>query len=54
MCDTEASYRRHWAILTGKSEREIYVPLALREPSLSAVLVSEGLIEDFDNEVSYK
>lgn len=29
---TEAAYRRYWATLTGKSEREIYVPLALRQP----------------------
>lgn len=26
----EASYRKEWAALTGRSEREIYVPLALR------------------------
>jgi len=28
---TAESYRREWATLTGKSEREIYVPKALRE-----------------------
>jgi hypothetical protein len=40
MRHTEESYRREWATLTGKSEREIYVPRALREeetcPELSA------------------
>jgi hypothetical protein len=32
MNNTEASYRREWATLTGKSESEIYVPEAIREP----------------------
>lgn len=32
MNHSEVSYRKHWAVLTGKSESEIYVPLALREP----------------------
>lgn len=31
MNDNEASYRTYWATLTGKSEREIYVPEALRD-----------------------
>lgn len=26
----EASYRKEWATLTGRSEREVYVPVALR------------------------
>jgi hypothetical protein len=26
----ESNYRKEWATLTGRSEREIYVPLALR------------------------
>lgn len=24
------SYRKQWALLTGRSEREVYIPLALR------------------------
>lgn len=32
MISTEQSYRREWATLTGKSESEIYVPEAIREP----------------------
>lgn len=28
---TAESYRAEWATLTGKSEREIYIPVALRE-----------------------
>jgi hypothetical protein len=31
MRDTEASYRAYWATLTDRSEREVYVPKALRE-----------------------
>lgn len=31
MQQTEQSYRREWATLTGKSESEIYVPEALRD-----------------------
>jgi hypothetical protein len=30
MHETAESYRRQWATLTGKSERDIYVPDALR------------------------
>lgn len=29
MRHTEQSYRREWAVLTGRSEREIYVPRSL-------------------------
>lgn len=31
MMHTAESYRAEWATLTGKSEREIYIPVALRE-----------------------
>lgn len=31
MTQTAESYRAYWAVLTGKSPREIYVPAALRE-----------------------
>ncbi len=27
---SEGGYRKYWALLTGRSEREIYTPLALR------------------------
>lgn len=37
MQSTEASYRREWATLTGKSESEIYVPEAIREDRPLAV-----------------
>ena len=30
---TEESYRAYWAVLTGKSPSEIYVPEAIREGS---------------------
>lgn len=30
MMHTPESYRREWAVLTGRSEREVYVPKALR------------------------
>ena len=30
MRNTEASYRAYWATLTDRSEREVYVPEALR------------------------
>ena len=37
----ERQYREHWATLTGRPVREVYVPVALREkgpePSLGAV-----------------
>lgn len=33
MMHTSQSYRAEWATLTGKSEREIYIPTALREES---------------------
>ena len=36
MRDTEASYRAYWATLTDRSEREVYVPEALREGGASA------------------
>lgn len=32
MMDSEESYRREWAALTGRSESDIYIPQALREP----------------------
>lgn len=45
----EAAYRKEWATLTGKSEREIYVPVALRDPEpeltleeLRAALTGQG------------
>lgn len=28
----ERQYREHWATLTGRPAREVYVPLALRDP----------------------
>lgn len=31
MNDTADSYRKYWALLTGKNEREIYVPKPLRD-----------------------
>jgi hypothetical protein len=33
MMHTPESYRREWSTLTGRSEREVYVPKALREES---------------------
>jgi hypothetical protein len=35
MRDTEASYRAYWATLTDRSEREVYVPEALREQEVA-------------------
>lgn len=32
MMHTADGYRSEWATLTGRSESEIYVPVALREP----------------------
>ncbi len=32
MMHTADSYRSEWATLTGRSEREVYVPVALRGP----------------------
>lgn len=32
MNDTEESYRKEWATLTGRPESDIYIPEALREP----------------------
>lgn len=37
----EAAYRKEWATLTGKSEREIYVPFALRDPEEVPVVLPE-------------
>jgi len=31
MNDTEESYRKEWATLTGRSESDIYIPEALRK-----------------------
>lgn len=44
MQHTAESYRREWATLTGKSEREIYVPEALRPSPLEAEI--RQLIDD--------
>ena len=44
MNDTEASYRREWATLTGKSESEIYVPEAIREPEQPSLDVLRALL----------
>lgn len=32
MMHTPESYASEWATLTGRSESEVYIPLALREP----------------------
>lgn len=31
MNETAESYRRYWSLLTGRPEREVYVPLPLRD-----------------------
>lgn len=48
MNHTEESYRREWATLTGKSEREIYVPEALRtfEEGEVAVLNGQAAVQE--------
>lgn len=33
MNDTEESYRKEWATLTGRSESDIYIPKDIREDS---------------------
>lgn len=37
MNSTAESYRRYWSLLTGRPEREVYIPLALREPPATGV-----------------
>lgn len=34
----EDSYRKQWATLTGRSEREVYVPVALRTDETLPIL----------------
>lgn len=36
MNDTEESYRKEWATLTGRAESDIYIPTALREAGASS------------------
>ena len=43
MRDTEASYRAYWATLTDRSEREVYVPQALRPKVDGAEALREPL-----------
>lgn len=32
MMQTESNYRREWSVLAGRSESDVYIPQAIREP----------------------
>lgn len=48
MNESEESYRRYWSLLTGRPEREVYVPLALRGKAEEVVRGREAVQESMD------